>query len=235
MSAPQCAETMSTAQTLAERYAAIKAGLPAGVTLVAVSKTRSASEVQALYDLGHRDLGENYPQELREKQPALPADIRWHFIGHLQRSNVKYIAPYVHLIHGVEDERLLDEIEKRALGAGRVIDVLLQVHIAQEETKHGLSPDELRNALHTWPWGNWPHVRVRGLMGMATLTGDREQVRTEFRTLYALWSEVRGTGVFPAAEFSELSMGMSGDADMAVQEGSSMVRIGTAIFGERSA
>ncbi|MBL7981462.1 MAG: YggS family pyridoxal phosphate-dependent enzyme [Flavobacteriales bacterium] len=222
-------------QSLAERYAAIKAGIPGGVTLVAVSKTRSASEVQALYDLGHRDFGENYPQELREKQPALPADIRWHFIGHLQRSNVKYLAPYVHLIHGVEDERLLDEIEKRANAAGRVIDVLLQVHIAQEETKHGLSPDELRNAVRSWPWGSWPHVRVRGLMGMATLTDDREQVRTEFRALHAHWSEVRNLGAFPIAEFTELSMGMSSDADLAVQEGSTMVRIGTAIFGDRAA
>ncbi len=222
-------------QSLAERYAAIKAGIPAGVTLVAVSKTRSSSEVQALYDLGHRDFGENYPQELREKQPALPADIRWHFIGHLQRSNVKYIAPYVHLIHGVEDERLLDEIAKRGAAAGRVIDVLLQVHIAQEETKHGLSPDELRNAVRSWPWGSWPQVRVRGLMGMATLTNDREQVRTEFRALHALWNEVRNMGVFPAAEFTVLSMGMSSDADLAVQEGSTMVRIGTAIFGDRAA
>ncbi len=222
-------------QSLAERYAAIKAGIPAGVTLVAVSKTRSASEVQALYDLGHRDFGENYPQELREKQPVLPADIRWHFIGHLQRSNVKYIAPYVHLIHGVEDERLLDEIAKRGAAAGRVIDVLLQVHIAQEETKHGLSPDELRNAVRSWPWGSWPQVRVRGLMGMATLTDDREQVRTEFRALHALWNEVRNMGAFPAAEFTELSMGMSSDADLAVQEGSTMVRIGTAIFGDRAA
>lgn len=222
-------------QSLAERYAAIKAGIPAGVTLVAVSKTRSASEVQALYDLGHRDFGENYPQELREKQPVLPADIRWHFIGHLQRSNVKYIAPYVHLIHGVEDERLLDEIEKRAAAAGRVIDVLLQVHIAQEATKHGLSPEELRNAVRSWPWGAWPHVRVRGLMGMATLTDDRDQVRSEFRALHALWSEVRTMGVLPAAEFTELSMGMSSDADLAIQEGTTMVRIGTAIFGDRAA
>jgi len=226
---------MSMEQSLAERYAAIKAGIPAGVTLVAVSKTRSASEVQALYDLGHRDFGENYPQELREKQPVLPADIRWHFIGHLQRSNVKYIAPYVHLIHGVEDERLLDEIAKRGAAAGRVIDVLLQVHIAQEETKHGLSPDELRNAVRSWPWGSWPQVRVRGLMGMATLTDDREQVRTEFRALHALWNEVRNMGAFPAAEFTELSMGMSSDADLAIQEGTTMVRIGTAIFGDRAA
>jgi pyridoxal phosphate enzyme (YggS family) len=226
---------MSMEQSLAERYAAIKAGIPAGVTLVAVSKTRSASEVQALYDLGHRDFGENYPQELREKQPVLPADIRWHFIGHLQRSNVKYIAPYVHLIHGVEDERLLDEIEKRAAGAGRVIDVLLQVHIAQEATKHGLSPEELRNAVRSWPWRAWPHVRVQGLMGMATLTDDRDQVRSEFRALHALWSEVRGMGVLPAVDFTDLSMGMSSDADLAILEGTTMVRIGTAIFGDRAA
>lgn len=218
---------------LAARYAKVKASIPSGVTLVAVSKTRSAAEVQALYDLGQRHFGENYPQELREKAPQLPADIHWHFIGHLQRSNVKHVVPFVHLIHGVESDRLLDEIEKRAAALGRTVDVLLQVHIAQEETKHGLSPEELRTAIHTWPWATWPHVRVRGLMAMATFTDDQVQVAAEFRGVRKLWEEVRALGVFPDSQFSELSMGMSGDAALAITEGSTLVRIGTALFGER--
>lgn len=220
---------------LAARYASVKASIPSGVTLVAVSKTRSAAEVQALYDLGQRDFGENYPQELREKAPQLPADIHWHFIGHLQRSNVKHVLPFAHLVHGVESDRLLDEIEKRAAALGRTVDVLLQVHIAQEETKHGLTPDELRTAVRTWPWPSWPHVRVRGLMGMASLTNNTEQVRQEFSGLRRLWEEVRALGVFPEGQFTELSMGMSGDAAIAIAEGSTLVRIGTAIFGERGA
>lgn len=219
--------------SLAERYTTVRSGIPGHVTLVAVSKTRSAAEVQALYDLGHRHFGENYPQELREKQPALPVDIAWHFIGHLQRSNVKHIVPFVHLIHGVDSDKLLDEIEKRAVVAGRTVDVLLQVHIAQEETKHGLTPDELRAAVRAWNWDRWPHVRVRGLMGMATNTDDRGQVKAEFEQLHALWGEIRATGVFQADRFTELSMGMSGDADLAIAAGSTLVRIGTAIFGAR--
>lgn len=222
-------------QALATRYATVKAGIPGGVTLVAVSKTRSAAEVQALYDLGQRHFGENYPQELREKAPQLPADIHWHFIGHLQRSNVKHVLPFTHLVHGVESDRLLDEIEKRAAALDRPVDVLLQVHIAQEETKHGLSPDELRTALRTWPWASWPHVRVRGLMGMATFTDDQAQIATEFRGLRQLWEEVQALGVFPEGQFTELSMGMSGDSAIAIAEGSTLVRIGTAIFGERGA
>ncbi|MBK8613650.1 MAG: YggS family pyridoxal phosphate-dependent enzyme [Flavobacteriales bacterium] len=218
---------------LAERYAHVKAGIPPNVTLVAVSKTRSVAEIQSLYDLGQRHFGENYPQELREKQPVLPHDIAWHFIGHLQRSNVKHIVPFVHLIHGVESERLLEEIQKRALAEGRSVDVLLQVFIAQEETKHGLSPAELRSALKTWPWAAWPNVRVRGVMGMATNTEDRSQVQGEFESLAALWAELRSTEVFPRDQFTELSMGMSGDVDLAIAAGSTMVRVGTAIFGAR--
>jgi len=221
--------------TLAERYAQVKAGIPPNVTLVAVSKTRSVAEVRALYDLGQRQFGENYPQELKEKQPQLPEDIAWHFIGHLQRSNVKHIIPFVHLIHGVDSEGLMAEIQKRALGASRTVDVLLQVFIAQEETKHGLAPGELREALRTWSWAAWPNVRVRGLMGMATNTEDRVQVAAEFAALKALWDEVRASGTFPAGQFTVLSMGMSSDAELAIASGSTLVRIGTALFGERSA
>jgi PLP dependent protein len=221
--------------TLAERYARVKAGIPAHVELIAVSKTRSLEEVQALYDLGHRAFGENYPQELKQKQAALPKDIAWHFIGHLQRSNAKHVVPLSTLIHGVDSERLLDEIEKRAAAEAIVRDVLLQVHIAQEETKHGFDADEVRGLLTGVPPAQrWPHVRLTGLMGMATNTGDDAVVRQEFRGLASLFQEVRaGNAVDPSA-FRHLSMGMSGDAPWAIAEGSTMVRIGTAIFGERA-
>lgn len=219
---------------LAGRYERTKAAIPAGVKLIAVSKTRTVEEIKALYDLGQRAFGENYPQELRDKQPLLPADIEWHFIGHLQGNKVKYIAPFVHLVHGVDSEKLLGQLNTRAGAAGRELAVLLQVHIAREETKHGFLPDELR-ALFTGGslQARWPSLRFRGLMGMATLTDDREQVRREFETLAALKHELAATGMVPADAFSELSMGMSGDLDEALKAGSTMVRIGTAIFGER--
>lgn len=216
---------------LAERYHQVKASLPEHVLLVAVSKTRSVEEIRALYDLGHRDFGENYVQELRTKQPLLPADIRWHFIGHLQRSNVKHIASFIHLVHGVDGTSLLDELEKRAAAANRSIDVLAQVHIAQEETKHGLSPEEAEAlVLGSGEW-QWPHIRLRGLMGMATNTADMARVCAEFAGLSALFNRLRSTG---REGFDTLSMGMSGDAALAIANGSTMVRIGTAIFGERA-
>lgn len=221
------------APTLAERYHAVKAGLRPGVTLVAVSKTRTVDEIRALYDLGQRDFGENYPQELREKAPQLPGDIRWHFIGHLQRSNVKHVVPVVHLIHGVDSARLAEEIDKRAAAVGRTIDILLQVHIAQEETKHGLSPDELHEAVRSWPWSTWPHLRVRGLMGMASNTDDGDQVRGEFEGLKRLFDAVAGDDARSPGVFDTLSMGMSGDAGLAQAAGSTLVRIGTALFGPR--
>ena len=219
---------------LAERYARIRASLLPGVELVAVSKTRSIEEIRALYDLGHRAFGENYPQELKEKQAALPADIEWHFIGHLQTNKVKLISSFVRLVHAVDSDRLLDELEKRAAQAGRTQDVLLQMHIAQEETKHGFAPAELR-ALLAQPdiTTRWPSVRVRGLMGMASNTPDREQVAREFASLGGLFREIRDHGPFPAAQFTELSMGMTSDADLAMAAGSTLVRIGTALFGER--
>lgn len=214
---------------LAARYDAVKASIPGHVTLVAVSKTRSVEEIQALYDLGHRAFGENYPQELRDKVPQLPRDIEWHFIGHLQRSNVKQVIPFTHLIHGVDSARLLDELEKRAVALGRMVDVLLQVHIAQEETKHGFSAEEVNAALHA-PW-KWPSLRLRGAMGMATNTSDHELVKREFVGLFELFTRLKG----PERPFFDiLSMGMSGDASLAISAGSTMVRIGTAIFGERS-
>jgi len=151
-------------------YREVLATLPASVTLVAVSKTKPVSDIQALYDLGQRDFGENYVQELLEKQPQLPEDIRWHFIGHLQSNKVKYIAPFVHMIQGVDSHSLLKEINKRAAGAGRSIDCLLQVHIAREETKFGFDADELKEVLHQYTKDGLTHMRLRGLMGMASNT-----------------------------------------------------------------
>jgi PLP dependent protein len=216
---------------LKERYEQVKAGLPAHVKLVAVSKTRSVEEIQALYDLGHRAFGENYPQELREKQQVLPADIEWHFIGHLQRSNAKHVAGIAALIHGVDSEKLLDELEKRAGQAGAPVNVLLQVHIAQEETKHGFTEEEVRALFsRSDASARWPHVTIRGLMGMATNTPDRAVVRAEFAGLAGLFRALQPVA---GERFNVLSMGMSDDADLAVAEGSTLVRIGTAIFGAR--
>lgn len=219
---------------LAKHYARVKGALPEHVKLIAVSKKRAVEEIQALYDLGQRAFGENYPQELRDKQPLLPADIEWHFIGHLQTNKVKYIAPFVHLVHGVDREALLDELDKRAASAGRTIGVLLQIHIAQEETKHGFLPEEVRALCAGGDLQNrWPALRFRGLMGMATNTEDADQVRREFEGLFALRKELLEGEAVQKALFTELSMGMSGDVEQAVAAGSTMVRIGTAIFGER--
>ena len=223
------------ASTLAERYARVKATIPPGVDLIAVSKTRTVEDIRELYDLGQRAFGENYPQELRTKAPLLPSDIEWHFIGHLQRSNARHVAGLVSLIHGVDNDRLIDELDKRGRALGRPIDVLLQVHIAQEESKHGFDLDELRTLLQQPdPQGRWPHVRISGLMGMATNTLDRSQVLQEFSTLAATFHEVVTNSPFPAGQFRILSMGMTGDMDLAIQAGSTMVRVGTALFGDRS-
>ncbi len=219
---------------LAERYHRVKAAVPSHVKLIAVSKTRSVEEIRALYNLGHRLFGENYTQELTAKRPVLPADIEWHFIGHLQRSNVKQVVGNARLIHGVDSERLLDELDKRARTLPAPVDALLQVHIAEEETKHGFRPDELRTLLeHPGTDARWPHLRIRGLMGMATNTGDRKQVAAEFALLARLFRELGTNTPFPAGQFSELSMGMTSDMDLAIRAGSTMVRVGTAIFGER--
>jgi len=219
---------------LAERYARVKAQLPPGVELVAVSKTRTVEEIKALYDLGQRAFGENYPQELRDKHPLLPSDIDWHFIGTLQTNKVKYVAPFAHLVHGVDSKRLLGELNKRAAATGRQLGVLLQVHIAQEETKHGFLPAELRELCSGGRFRQrWPNLVFRGLMGMATNTDDHGQVRREFGGLAALRAELAQNAALAEEPFTELSMGMSGDLPEALAAGSTMVRIGTAIFGER--
>lgn len=205
------------------------------ITLVAVSKTKPVEAIKELYDLGHRDFGENYVQELVEKEQRLPKDIRWHFIGHLQSNKVKYIAPFVHLIHGIDSFKLLKETDKQAKKIDRTIDVLLQVHIAQEETKFGLDENELNEFLTTN--SNELHeiknVRVSGLMGMASFSQDKEKVRNEFKYLKGLYDRYAQL-LTPNLELRTLSMGMSGDYKIAIEEGSTMVRIGSLIFGERN-
>jgi len=199
-----------------------------GVTLVAVSKTKSVEEIQELYDLGQKDFGENYVQELRQKQSQLPKDIRWHFIGHLQSNKIKQIASFVHLIQSVDSAELAQKINKQALVVNRVIDCLLQVHIAQEETKFGLNEKELKELMDS----NRPelsNVRIRGLMAMASFSDDLNKVRVEFKYLKALFDQFK-----IAPEFNILSMGMSADYTIALEEGSTMVRIGSLIFGSRT-
>ena len=213
-----------------EAYASISAELvTAGVTLVAVSKTKPNEDIEALYELGQRDFGENYVQEMVEKAASLPGDIRWHFIGHLQSNKVKYIAPIVHLIHSVDSLKLLREIDKQARKTGRRLDCLLQVHIAEEETKFGMDEAELVDALKELP--ALPHVRIRGLMGMASFTDNQDKVRAEFMHLKSLldnYAAKLGDGV-PLI----LSMGMSADYRLAISEGSTLVRIGSLLFGAR--
>lgn len=204
-------------------------------TLIAVSKMKPAADVQALYDLGQRDFGENYVQELTEKQAQLPADIRWHFIGHLQSNKVKYIAPFVSLIHGVDSFKLLTEINKQAEKLGRTIECLLQVHIATEETKFGLDEKELVELLeyYTAQKDKLANITLRGLMGMASFSEDETQVRAEFRSLKALHHMAASSFFLGDARFDILSMGMSGDYKMAIEEGATHVRVGSLLFGNR--
>ena len=198
------------------------------VTLVAVSKLKPASDIEALYKLGQLDFGENYVQELVEKQAVLPSNINWHFIGHLQSNKVKYIAPFVHLIHGVDSLKLLQEINKQALKNNRVIDCLLQVHIAKEETKFGMDASELSDALEAAK--HLPNVNIRGLMGMASFSDDQDVVASEFNYLHELFT----THHFNVQPSAVLSMGMSADYALAIKSGSTMVRIGSLLFGARN-
>lgn len=200
------------------------------VLLVAVSKTKPVADILELYELGHRDFGENYVQELVEKQAQLPKDIRWHFIGHLQSNKVKYIAPFVHLIHGVDSLKLLKEINKQAAKNNRITDVLLQMHIAKEETKFGLDESELNTLMKDPEVGGMQNVRIRGLMGMASFSDDISLVRNEFRHLKMIFDKV----AIGNDQFNILSMGMSGDYQVAMEEGSTMVRIGSLLFGARN-
>ena len=206
------------------------------VKLVAVSKTKPVTDIFQLYDLGHRDFGENYVQELAEKHLLLPRDIHWHFIGHLQSNKVKYIAPFVHLIHGVDSFKLLKEINRQGLKVHRVLDCLLQVHIAREETKFGLNAaelDELVSDLEKLDHTNQlQNIRICGLMGMASFDNDEKKVRAEFKYLSSLFDKYRPHKTHNF-DLTILSMGMSGDYRIAIEEGSNMVRIGSLLFGSR--
>lgn len=207
--------------------------VPPDVTLVAVSKFHPAETVREAYDAGLRVFGESRVQELVAKKEQLPGDIEWHFIGNLQRNKVKQIAPFISLIHSLDNERLMLEIEKQGAANGRIIPCLLQIHIAEEETKAGFSPGECRQFLEEGKWKACPHVRIAGVMGMATFTDDVDQVRDEFRQLKLLFDEFK-TGFFRHdTAFKEISMGMTGDYPVAIEEGSTMIRIGTLIFGDR--
>jgi pyridoxal phosphate enzyme (YggS family) len=219
-----------------EAYERIKSELGKEVTLVAVSKKKSINDIQELYDMGQRDFGENYVQELIQKQLLLPNDIRWHFIGHLQRNKVKYLAPFVHLIHGVDSYQLLEEINRQAEKNNRTVHTLLQIYIATEETKFGLDSTELMTLskdLHKYKLLNQlEYIKVCGLMGMSSQTENIKQVEKEFRYLKALFDDA--AAVIHEDCFNTLSMGMSGDYKIAIKSGSNMVRIGSLLFGERA-
>ena len=202
--------------------------------LIAVSKTKPLEDLQSAYAVGIRDFGENKVQEIQTKQPEMPADTRWHMIGHLQSNKIKYIAPFVHIIHGVDSFKLLLEIDKQGKKIDRAIPVLLQIHIATEESKFGFDQEELDAMLANPEFINLTHVQVRGLMGMATFTDDLEQIRTEFRGLKQLFEALKKRSLPSFIDLKELSMGMSGDYQIAQEEGSTMVRIGSAIFGSRN-
>ena len=217
-----------------EHIRAIEAQLPPTVRLVAVSKFHPAEAVGQAYEAGQRLFGESHAQELVPKAQTLPADIEWHFIGHLQTNKVRQIVPYVSCIQSVDSERLLQEIDKQASRFGRVVDVLLQFHIAQEETKSGFLYDECVALLLSEAFRQMASVRVVGVMGMATATDDERQVRLEFRHLKQIFNRLKQQFFADREEFKEISMGMSHDWPVAVDEGATLVRIGTAIFGERN-
>ncbi|GAK94957.1 hypothetical protein YggS [Nonlabens ulvanivorans] len=204
-------------------------------TLVAVSKTKPISDLQEAYDAGQRHFGENKIQEMTEKWETLPKDIYWHMIGHTQRNKVKYMAPYVHLIHSVDSPRLLKEINKQAEKNERIIDCLLQIHIAEEETKFGFDQNELLELLSSDAFAGYKNVRITGLMGMATFTDNKKQVRKEFKSLKTLLDYINNNKLISDShDLKTLSMGMTGDYKIAIEEGSTMVRIGSAIFGSRA-
>ncbi|MCF8214470.1 MAG: YggS family pyridoxal phosphate-dependent enzyme [Chitinophagaceae bacterium] len=205
-----------------------------GATLIAVSKTKPSEDIMELYDLGHRDFGENYVQELVKKQAELPQDIRWHFIGHLQSNKIKMIAPYVHLIHGVDSIKLLEAIDKEGRKLNKEINCLLQVHVAKEETKFGLDLVEARQAATMYFLEKkYPNVGLCGIMGMASFSEDEALLKQEFGALKTLYDEIKTLYAADAAAFNTLSMGMSGDYPIALASGSNMIRVGSLLFGAR--
>lgn len=215
--------------SIKENLTSILDTLPETVTLVAVSKTKPILDIQEAYNQGQRIFGENKVQEMTEKWENMPKDIEWHMIGHLQRNKVKYMAEYVSLVHGVDSTRLLKEINKQAQKYNRTISCLLQVHIAEEDTKFGFDEKELLELVENEEFKSLSHIKIKGLMGMATFTNDMNQVRREFKNLKSLFDKLK----INYKDFSDLSMGMSGDYQIAIEEGSTMVRVGSSIFGSR--
>ena len=213
-----------------EKIESIKKVLPKGVELIAVSKTKPVEMIQQGLKSGHLDFGENKVQEMVHKHASLPKNIRWHMIGHLQRNKVKYIAPFVHLIHGADSKKLLDEINKQGLKNNKTINCLLQFHIARESTKFGFSIEEIREIIDSQHHLNWENINIQGVMGMATFTTDKNQIIAEFGLLKEYFEELKT--IF-GGNFKTLSMGMSGDYLEAISKGSNMIRIGSDIFGKR--
>ncbi len=220
--------------SIQENIRKLKAEIPGHVAIIAVSKRKPVEDIMQAYKAGHRIFGENRVQELIEKQPLLPGDINWHMIGHLQTNKVKYIAGFVDMIHSVDSLKLALAIDREADRTGRVIPVLLQVHIADEESKFGFSEDELNSLLDSQELSVLKNIRIDGLMGMATYTADLEKIRSEFRYLGKVFSRVKNSYFAGSDHFRQISMGMSGDYEIAIEEGSTMIRVGTVIFGART-
>ena len=208
--------------------------VPPGIKLIAVSKTHTCAEILEIFQSGHKIFGENRVQELADKYQQLPKDIEWHMVGHLQTNKVKYIAPFVSLIHSADSLKLLQVINNEAIKNNRVIDCLLEIHIAREESKSGLNREELELIIQSGELKDFHNIRITGLMGMATFSGDEQVIRSEFRELKQIFDDIRKHNYLPPEQFKELSMGMSGDYKIAIEEGSTMIRIGTLIFGERT-
>ena len=218
---------------IARHIERIRQELPAGTRLVAVSKFHTAETIMEAYEAGQRIFGESKVQEMTAKYESLPKDIEWHFIGHLQSNKIKYMIPYVAMIHGIDSYKLLAEVNKQAVKAGRTVNCLLQIHVAQEETKFGFSPEECKEMLNAGEWKELTHVRICGLMGMASNTDCIEQINREFGLLNRLFNEIKTTWFIHSDTFCELSMGMSHDYHEAIAAGSTLVRVGSKIFGER--
>ncbi|WP_293714677.1 YggS family pyridoxal phosphate-dependent enzyme [uncultured Parabacteroides sp.] len=219
--------------SIAQNIVQLKASLPANVTLVAVSKFHPAEALKEAYDAGQRVFGESRAQELTAKQKVLPDDIEWHFIGPLQSNKVKDIAPFIHTIHSIDSLKLLQEVNKQAAKNNRVIRVLLEIHVAQEDTKYGMTPDECRQLLQSEQLAGLDNIQICGLMGMATYTDDTILIEQEFHILHKLFIELKALYFKGNDNFAELSMGMSHDYPVAIRQGSTMIRVGTSIFGER--
>lgn len=220
--------------SVASQIQQLQSSLPIGVNLLAISKFQPIEAIQEAYDAGQRMFGENHIQEMASKAAALPKDIEWHFTGHVQTNKIKYMASFVSLIHAVDSFRLLREIDKHAAKHGRCIDCLLQIHIAQEDTKYGLTVEECRHLLGHEPWRDLKHVRIVGLMAMGSNTDDMEQVRNEFRQMKQLFDELKESYFADEPSFCQLSEGMTDDYPIAIEEGSTIVRIGSMIFGDRN-